>query len=210
MKKGLFITIEGVEGVGKSTILETLQSHFLFLRMEIEVTREPGGTPVAESIRQTLLSQHDEAMHPDTELLLMFASRAQHVISVIAPALARGKTVICDRYIDASYAYQGGGRGIALERIAVLEHWLQPHIVPNLTLLLDAPVNIGIERMAQRNKKDRIESEQIEFFERVRETYLSRAVQYKDRYRIIDATRSLDAVKEQVITVVDEYLHETV
>lgn len=207
MGEGFFISIEGIEGVGKSTAMQTLQQHFHKTGEDVVFTREPGGTPVAESIRLTLATEHDEPMHADTELLLMFASRAQHISTVIAPALAAGKTVICDRFIDSSYAYQGGGRGIPLERIAVLDHWLQPRFVPNMTLLLDAPVEVGQARMAGRATKDRIESERAEFFERVRDTYLARAQQYKDRFQVIDASKSLELVQKEIINSIDQLIH---
>lgn len=205
----LLITLEGIEGVGKSTTLQFLSELLDKRKRDYEVTREPGGTPVGEAIRQVLLTEHDETMTGDTELLLFFAARAEHIATKITPALAAGKIVICDRFIDASYAYQGGGRGVAMERIQVLEAWLQPQITPDLTLLLDAPVDVGVERMSGRTTKDRIESEKAEFFDRVRKAYLQRAEQFPQRYRIVDATQDFEGVKQQVQKIVEPFFHDS-
>lgn len=205
----LFITLEGIEGVGKSTTLNYISELLDKRKRDYEITREPGGTPVGESIRQILLTDHDEKMTGDAEVLLFFAGRAQHVTTKIAPALEAGKVVICDRFIDASYAYQGGGRGVAMERIQALEAWLQPQLVPDLTLLLDAPVAVGFERMEGRTTKDRIESEKTEFFERVRSAYLKRAEQFPQRYRVVDATQDFDGVKQQVQKYLEPFFHDS-
>lgn len=191
-----FITIEGIEGVGKSTAIRYLQKLFNDAAINYIATREPGGTPVAEAIRQVLLQHHTESVDETTELLLMFASRAQHLAKVIKPALAAGKTVLCDRFTDASYAYQGGGRGVAIEKIAALEHLVQGNLQPDVVILLDAPVEVGITRMARRQMKDRIENEEIAFFGRVRDAYLARAQQAPERHRIVDANQSLEQVQK--------------
>lgn len=203
-KKGFFITIEGVEGVGKSTAIHFLKQHFLNLNIDYIVTREPGGTEIAEEIRQVLLHKHNEKMCADTELLLMFASRAQHLDQVVKPALSAGKVVLSDRFTDATYAYQGGGRGINSDRIAILEEWVQGQLQPDLTILLDAPVEVGLKRIASRGVKDRIEHEQMEFFQKVREAYLGRASQHPERFKIIDATQSLTTVQEMLCQILEK------
>lgn len=203
-KKPYFITIEGIEGVGKSTSLEFIQRTLQKLDIPFITTREPGGTPVAEAIRQVLLNKYPEPMLHETELLLMFASRAQHLASVIQPALQAGQWVVCDRFTDASYAYQGAGRGIAIKHIAMLESWVQGSLRPDLTLLLDAPVKIALKRARRRAHPDRIESEQAHFFHRVREGYLARAATHAKQYRIIDAAQSRRMVKMQIQEVLME------
>lgn len=204
--KGIFITIEGVEGVGKSSAIQCLQQYLQAQEIAAVFTREPGGTQIAEAIRQTLLQPHSEIMSPDTELLLMFGSRAQHLASVIFPALAQNKVVVSDRFTDATYAYQGGGRGIKLERIAELEKFVQGNFQPNLTLLLDAPVEVGFERIAVRGTKDRIEQEHLSFFQRVRNCYLDRAKHYPKRFRVIDATKPMSEVHDIICDHVREVL----
>lgn len=202
LKKGFFITIEGIEGVGKSTAIRFLDQFFQSLQQPYLLTREPGGTEIAEEIRQLILRNHTEVMATDTELLLMFASRAQHIDQVIAPALKDGKIVISDRFTDATYAYQGGGRGVDPERIAGLEKWVQGNLQPNLTILLDAPIEIGLQRILSRGAKDRIEHEKIDFFHRVREVYLARAKQFPKRFRVIDATQEVDKVQKDLGEVI--------
>lgn len=197
-QKGIFITIEGGEGVGKSSALECLQDYLRVNTVPSVFTREPGGTEIAEAIRQTLLQPHVETMSADTELLLMFASRAQHIASVIQPGLDQGKVVISDRFTDATYAYQGGGRGISIERIAALEKFVQGNLQPDLTLLLDAPIEVGLERISSRGFKDRIEQEQFSFFQNVRNSYLERAKQFPERFHIIDATQPLATVHAEI------------
>ena len=192
------VTLEGGEGAGKSTVLGALRDMLQATGAEVVCTREPGGTPLAEQIRSLLLDTHHEAPAPVTELLLMFAGRAQHVREVLLPALQRGAWVISDRFTDASYAYQGAGRGGDDEFIAELER-RAVGITPALTLLLDVPVDIGLHRARGRGAADRIESEREEFFERVRAGYLARAAAEPRRFRVIDATQSMDAVAAQAI-----------
>ena len=192
---GLFITLEGPEGAGKSTNREYLAELLKQAGVEVVLTREPGGTPLAERIRELLLAPDTEVMAVDTELLLMFAARAQHLAGVIRPALARGAVVLCDRFTDATYAYQGGGRGLAHERIAILEQFVQGDLRPDLTLVFDLPVEVGLARAAARGKLDRFELEQQSFFEAVRQTYLARAVQAPERYRVLDAAQPLSQVQ---------------
>lgn len=201
-KRGLFITMEGSEGVGKSTNLAVVQSYLSRHGIEVVNTREPGGTELGEKIRGLLLDHRNRTMTSDTELLLMFAARAQHIAEVIEPALAQGRWVLCDRFTDATYAYQGGGRGIDMSRIAELEQWVQGRLRPDVTLLLDAPVEVGLGRAAARNgEADRFEREKAVFFERVRRAYLAQAEAHPQRYRIIDAAQSLDRVKMELEAV---------
>lgn len=192
---GLFITLEGPEGAGKSTNREYLAELLKQAGVEVVLTREPGGTPLAERIRELLLAPDTEVMAVDTELLLMFAARAQHLAGVIRPALARGAVVLCDRFTDATYAYQGGGRGLAHERIAILEQFVQGDLRPDLTLVFDLPVEVGLARAAARGKLDRFEQEQQSFFEAVRQTYLARAALAPERYRVLDAAQPLSQVQ---------------
>ncbi|MBA2654849.1 MAG: dTMP kinase [Gammaproteobacteria bacterium] len=204
--KSIFITLEGIEGVGKSTALQFLEKFFQEQNLDYVLTREPGGTEIAESIRQLILEHHTESMASDTELLLMFASRAQHIAKVIKPALAASKIVLSDRFTDATYAYQGGGRGISFDRIATLESWVQGHLQPDLTILLDAPIEVGLNRILSRGAKDRIEQEKIEFFHRVREAYLQRAEQFGARFKIIDATQTIAKVQAELRTTISHYI----
>ncbi len=203
---GKFITIEGGEGVGKSSniafIAEWLRQH----GKDVIVTREPGGTPLAERIRQILLDKTETTMCSDTELLLMFAARAQHIDEVIRPAIQNGQWIVCDRFTDATYAYQGGGRGVSLERIALLETWVQGNLRPDLTFLLDLPVHQGMQRASNRSAPDRFEQEQAEFFERVRACYRLRATQEPTRFRVIDAAPALQQVQAQI----EQVLHAIV
>ncbi len=198
MKRGAFISLEGIEGVGKSTALLHIQSMLELAGIEYVCTREPGGTPLAESIRQLLLGQHGEVLSANTELLLMFAARAQNIQEVIVPALESGKWVVADRFTDASFAYQGGGRGIALDHIASLAQLIQGDLQPDLTLLLDARVEVGLARINGRGEKDRIESEKNEFFDRVRQQYLRLAKQHPARFRVVNAEQTLNEVKQQL------------
>ncbi|MDU9393686.1 dTMP kinase [Pseudomonas sp. zfem002] len=195
---GLFITLEGPEGAGKSTNRDYLAGHLRDRGLDVLLTREPGGTPLAERIRELLLAPSDEKMDADTELLLVFAARAQHLAEVIRPALARGAVVLCDRFTDATYAYQGGGRGLDMERIATLERFVQAGLQPDLTLLFDLPVEVGLSRAAARGRLDRFEQEGQAFFEAVRQAYLDRAKADPQRYRLIDAAQPLVAVQQSL------------
>lgn len=201
---GLFITFEGPEGAGKSTNLKVFAEALAEHGCTPLITREPGGTPVAERIREVLLSNHDEPMDADAELLLMFAARAQHINALIRPALAEGRVVISDRFTDATYAYQGGGRGIDPQRIAALEDWVQGPLRPDLVLVFDVPVELGMARARARSALDRFEQEQQAFFERVRDTYLQRAASDPQRYRIIDASGDLAQVRQAMQPLIDE------
>ena len=198
MNRGKFITIEGGEGVGKSTQIGALRDLLAARGVEVVLTREPGGTRRAERIRELLLETSDESMPGTAELLLMFAARSTHLENVIRPALARGAWVVCDRFTDATYAYQGGGRGLPREHIASLENMVQGELRPDLTLLLDAPLEISGARASARNaaagSSDRFEREQREFFERVRAAYLERACNEPNRFVVVDATASVEAV----------------
>lgn len=204
--QGKFITVEGSEGVGKSSNLAFIEDYLRNAGIDIVRTREPGGTPLAEAVRELLLDARQNAMCDDTELLLMFAARAQHLAEVIRPALAAGQWVLCDRFTDATYAYQGGGRGVPMERIRVLEEWVQGELRPDHTLLLDMPVADGLQRAGARSEPDRFEQEQHAFFERVRETYLARAHAEPTRIHVIDASPALDRVQTQIAQVLQRIL----
>lgn len=195
---GLFITLEGPEGAGKSTNREYLAERLRERGIDVLLTREPGGTPLAERIRELLLDPCDEPMAADTELLLVFAARAQHLQQVIRPALAKGSVVLCDRFTDATYAYQGGGRGLSIERIAQLEQFVQGELRPDLTLIFDLPVEIGLARAAARGRLDRFEQEGRGFFEAVRQAYLQRAAQSPQCYRVLDAGQTLVQVQADI------------
>ena len=210
MTRGRFITIEGGEGVGKSTQVGLLRDWLAGQGIDVVVTREPGGTPRAERIRTLLLETSEESMPAVCELLLMFAARATHVENLIKPALERGAWVLCDRFIDATYAYQGGGRGFDTELIATLERTVLAGLRPDLTLLLDAPVEIGVARAQKRNRTngmaDRFELEQRAFIERVRATYLARANAEPDRIVVIDASEPLEVVTANLRAAVGKRL----
>lgn len=202
MTRGKFITLEGGEGVGKSTNLNFIKGYLQDHGIAVIATREPGGTQLAEKIRLLLLDTDNESISESTELLLMFAARSQHIGQVIEPALAQGKWVVCDRFTDATYAYQGGGRNMNISAIKWLENLVQGSLRPDLTLLLDAPVEIGIERVRERGEPDRFEAEKIDFFERVRQAYLKRAELYPDRIKLIKANRPLNDVQTALVDVV--------
>ena len=206
MSKGKFITLEGSEGAGKTTAIEEIRNWAKSSKIELVVTREPGGTPTAEKIRELLLDKNNKDILPDTELLLMFAARAQHLNELILPAITQGKWVICDRFTDATYAYQGGGRNIDMQRITQLENWVQGELRPDLTLLLDLPVEVGLSRAGNRSEPDRFELEQINFFERVRQVYLDRAKRFPKQYRVIDASKTIEEVQAQIRQSLNEYL----
>ena len=198
MRKGYFITFEGGEGTGKSTQLALVKEALEQRGIKVCVTREPGGTELAEEIRGVLLSPRNETVDPTTELLLMFAARAQHLAQVILPAVDRGEWVLCDRFTDATYAYQQGGRGVDEDKIAILERLVQMGFNPDLTLLFDAPIEISLQRMRDRGALDRFEQEGLEFMKRVRSTYLTRARVESERFRVIDATATVDDVRASV------------
>lgn len=200
--RGRFITLEGIEGVGKSTQVEAVRAFLAARRADVVVTREPGGTVLAERLRTLLLATDLPAMDSLTELMLMFAARAEHLAQVIRPALQRGAWVLSDRFHDASYAYQGGGRGEALSRIEILDRLVVGDTRPDLTLLLDAPVGTGLARAAaRRGQADRFEHEQQAFFERVRNCYLARASAEPDRFVVVDATRPVREVTSEIAHV---------
>lgn len=201
---GLFITLEGPEGAGKSTNRDYLAERLAERGIEVVLTREPGGTPLAERVRELLLAPSAEPMAADTELLLVFAARAQHLAQVICPALAQGCVVLCDRFTDATYAYQGGGRGLSEARIAVLEEFVQGQLRPDLTLIFDLPVEVGLARAAARGRLDRFEQEGRDFFEAVRQTYLRRGRAEPQRYRILDAAQALDGVQRDLDVLLAE------
>ena len=192
-----FLTLDGIDGSGKSTHLETMREWFERRGMPVLFTREPGGTPLGEELRRLLLSP-DSRVGLRTETLLMFAARRQHLEDVILPALDKGIHVVSDRFTDATFAYQGGGRGIPAVDIEVLENWVQGSLRPNLTLLLDVPLEVSFERIAGLREKDRFEQEEAEFFARVRRAYLDRAAAHPQRYRVIDSNRSREEVRGAV------------
>jgi dTMP kinase len=203
---GKFITLEGIEGVGKSTNLTLVDSLIRESGRRTLVTREPGGTALAERLRDIVLHHENEPMPELAELLIMFAARCLHLENRIRPALADGTWVICDRFTDATYAYQGGGRGQETHRIAALEDWVQDGLQPDLTLLLDADPRIGMERVGTRGMPDRFEKERLEFFESVRQAYKERAKRFPDRFIVIDAGRPLEAVQSDVRSVIKNIL----
>lgn len=202
--RGLFITVEGGEGVGKSTNIAFLEKQLAGRGVDLVVTREPGGSSLGERVRQLLLAVDEEAIDAMAELLLVFAARAQHINTLIEPTLAAGKWVLCDRFTDATYAYQCGGRGIDRAAVSALEQLVQGELRPDCTLLLDAPVSTGMARAQGRGELDRFEREELAFFERVRATYLELAQTSSGRYRIIDASQPLETVQQQLLKVCDE------
>mgnify|MGYP001627462780 CR=1 FL=1 len=206
MQRGKFLTIEGTEGVGKSTNLAFVRDWLQSRGIEVVVTREPGGTPMAEEIRALLLNKRDEPVDETAELLLVFAARAQHLAQVIKPALARGAWVLSDRFTDATYAYQGGGRGLNKATIEQLEHLVQGDLRPDLTLILDIDVELGLNRARQRGELDRFESETIGFFERVRVAYRERAQAANNRYALVDAGKTLVEVQAEIASVLARLL----
>jgi dTMP kinase len=206
MSTACFVTVEGIEGAGKTTCLALLEQRIRARGHRLLVTREPGGTALGEELRALLLGHREVGMADDTELLLMFAARAEHLRARIEPALAAGSWVLCDRFTDATYAYQGYGRGIDLARIAELEDWVQGERRPDLTLLLDVPVELGLARAGRRSQPDRFESETVAFFERVRCGYLQLAAAAPQRFRVIDAAQPLPQVSRQVAAALDGFL----
>jgi dTMP kinase len=207
--RGLFLTIEGIEGVGKSTALRFIQNYLTENKIPFIATREPGGTKVAEQIREILLKPDSgEPMASETELLLMFASRAQHIANLIKPALLAKQWVVSDRFVDASFAYQGGGRGFDIAQISMLEKWVVGDLRPDATILLDAPPDVGMARAQRRGNHDRIEQEKVDFFERVRAVYLARAQADAKRFHVLNAAEPLAKVQAGIKTILDKLLAE--
>lgn len=204
--RGLFITVEGGEGVGKSTNVACLESFLRERGVDVMVTREPGGTALGEEVRELLLEVREEPVSAMSELLLIFAARAQHIHQRIEPALAAGQWVLCDRFTDATYAYQAGGRELDESAIRLLENLVQGSLRPDYTILLDVPVTIGMARARGRGELDRIEQETVEFFDRVRQKYLALANNSSGRFRVIDASASLDLVQQELIKAGRELL----
>lgn len=204
--RGRFISVEGIEGAGKSTALAFIQSRLEQEGYPTLVSREPGGTPLGEEIRYLLLTPRECDMSVNTELLLLFASRAEHLAQKILPALDQGAWIVCDRFVDATYAYQGSGRGISWERISNLEAWFQEIIYPDLTLLLDLPVPIGLERARERSAPDRFEIEHESFFQRVRTGYQEIAAREPERVKLVDASVSLPQVQIQLASIINHFL----
>jgi dTMP kinase len=204
--KGKFITIEGSEGAGKSTNIAHIKDFLQARKIDFISTREPGGTPIAEKIRDLLLDKNNTGLCDDAELLLMFAARSQHLNELIIPALMVGKWVISDRFTDASYAYQGGGRGLSWNKIAELEQWVQNDLRPDATILLDIPVNIGLQRVRDRGDTDRFEEEQLSFFQRIREAYHRLARENPQRFYIIDTQPANDIVKVNLTKVLEQLI----
>ena len=211
-QEGLFITIEGVEGAGKSTNVQVIEDFLSEKNVDYVLTREPGGTLISEKIRDLLLRHHEEDMEAITELLLIFAARAQHLSTKIRPKLAEGKLVLCDRFTDATYAYQGAGRRCDLKLIGQLENLVQGSLRPDLTVILDLDPHIGLERVRQRGQLDRIESQQFEFFQRVRKAYQDIASREDDRCLVIDSSQTREKVRNTLRNALqermEEYLHE--
>lgn len=203
---GRFITVEGTEGAGKTSNIAFLQARLEAAGKTVVLTREPGGTPLGEAIRDLLLTRRGDGMAVDTELLLMFAARAEHIAQLIRPALARGEWVLCDRFTDATYAYQGGGRGIDIDRIAALEHWVQGNLRPDLTIVLDVPVEVGLARAGRRSAPDRFEREQLAFHEAVRAAYRTIAAREPGRVQVVDAEQPLARVQADLGRVLDAFL----
>ena len=193
-----FISLEGIDGAGKTTHLQWIADYLREQGATVVVTREPGGTPLGESLRALLLN---EPMHIDTEALLMFAARREHIAQIIAPALSRGEWVLSDRFTDASFAYQCGGRGIAESRLQVLEEWVQQGLQPDLTILFDVEVSIAHQRVRTHSDPDRFEQEQLDFFERVRAMYLRRAGQYPARFRVVRTDQTIEAIRSELAAV---------
>ena len=203
MARGKFITVEGVEGVGKSTNMDFIADRVRAAGFKVLRSREPGGTPMAERIRDMLLQHGDEPLPDLAELLLFFASRTLNIENAIRPALESGTWVLCDRFTDASRAYQGAGRGLNMDRINTLAEWAHGDLNPDLTVLLDAPAEVGMQRAEKRGDTDRLESEQMSFYKRVREQYLALAEGEPDRFAVIDASQSLAMVQNQIGEVID-------
>ena len=205
-KRGFFLTLEGAEGVGKSTNIEFITQYLEQRGIDYVLTREPGGTQLGEKIRELLIAVHEESMSELTELLLVFAARAQHLDKIIEPALAAGKWVVCDRFTDATFAYQGAGRGLSMETIGELESMVQGELRPDLTLILDLDPEIGMQRASNRGELDRFEREQMSFFRHVRQGYLDIAQAEPERCTVIDAAKSLEDVKLDLLAALEQGL----
>ena len=200
MPHGKFITLEGIDGAGKSTHLSFIAERLRAMGRQVVVTREPGGTPLGEMLRDMVLSQK---MHVETETLIMFASRREHIDKVIVPALEKGIWVLSDRFTDATFAYQGGGRGIAQDRLQALENWVQSGLQPDLTLLFDVPLEISRERLSHNMSLDRFEQEKQDFFARVRAAYLDRAAAHRQRIRVINSSRSIAEIQAELTPLLE-------
>ena len=203
MAHGKFITLEGIDGAGKSTHLAFIAERLRALGQQVVVTREPGGTPLGEMLRDLVLSQK---MHVETETLMMFASRREHIDKVILPALEKGIWVLSDRFTDATFAYQGGGRGIDAQRLQILENWVQSNLQPDLTLLFDVPLEISRERLSQNMSLDRFEQEKQDFFARVKNAYLARAAAYPQRIRVINSSRSIAEIQAELAPLLEQFV----
>ncbi|HNJ91348.1 MAG TPA: dTMP kinase [Nitrosomonas sp.] len=207
MQKGKFITLEGIDGAGKSTHLKWIANYLASKGIRVLTTREPGGTELGESIRGLLLD-HRQIMHAETEALLMFAARREHLDKLILPALDQGNWVISDRFTDASYAYQGGGRGVSIDKLQILENWVQGQFQPDLTFYFDLSIEVARLRMQSIKIADRFEKEQNDFFHRVRAAYITRAKQFPERMQVLDASRSIDDITHQLEKVLQPLLIE--
>ena len=206
--KGVFITFEGVEGAGKTTNITYIANQIKKAGHEVLLTREPGGTPVGEAIREILISKNLPEMYPETELLLMFAARAEHINTVIQPALEKNMWVLCDRFTDASYAYQGAGRGIDNSKIDILRDLVQGPLKPDITFLFDLPANIGLARARSRGEADRFEQQHVDFFNRIRNQYLLLAEKEPERFRLIHAEQNLEQVQQQINVMMESILNQ--
>lgn len=195
---GKFITFEGIDGAGKSTHMDFVARLVRARNKQVVVTREPGGTPLGEKLRELLLH---EQMHLETEALLMFASRREHMAQVIEPALARGDWVVCDRFTDATFAYQGGGRGMDLDKLSALEEWVHPNLQPDLTLLFDVPIEVARSRLEGAREPDKFEQEEAAFFTAVRAEYLRRATEFPQRFRIIDGSKTVQEIQKTLVSI---------
>lgn len=206
--RALFMSIEGLEGAGKTSCLAAVERLLRARGLDPMMTREPGGTPLGEAVRGLLLDSSYAGMSADTETLLMFAARAEHLDKVIRPALEAGRPVVCDRFTDATYAYQGGGRGLGETRIRPLEQWVQQGLEPDLTLFLDVPIQVGLARAGRRSEPDRFEQERLDFFERARAVYVARAERMPERIVTIDAGAPADEVRAAVVAAVERVLDD--
>lgn len=206
MMRGQLISLDGIDGAGKTTHLQTIKNWFAERNLPVVFTREPGGTPVGEHIRSLLLDKSSK-ISIETEALLMFAARQQHIQDVIEPALAKGVFVVSDRFTDASYAYQGAGRGLSMSKIGQLEEWVQGDLRPSLTILLDVPLAVSMQRIEKNREKDRFEEEEHAFFARVREAYLQLANGQPKRYHVINSHQDLEEVRRHIEQVLDDWLH---